>query len=582
MQSTIRPLLFFLFLIYGLGISDAQVKQELSDLHPESAYLHLSTNLLFPGDYLFYSCYILDRESLRPSTASKLVYIELVDQNRKVLLKKSLFLREGKASSDIFINTEIPTGNYKLIAYTNWMRNQSTAPFFSSDITIINPYMEQNTLANNTFLSGNSGFSKAKEVQSATSRQMNASTNTGFITLSMERANLGSREKASLRILSENQNMQGGRYSLSIRKILDIPVNDLPTATMQRPLKKENEKDVPVLFLPELRGKIISGKLSNTKNTKSDVSAQVALSVVGQPELFNIATTDKDGTFTFSVPYGATNKTAFLEVLDRSDLQIAIKEYPPVSYESLTFPELSLLPEFETAILEKSIHNQIETAYFSVKPDSIFPEKITPLFGTNQLKTYRLDEFTRFPTLEETFREILSEVRIRNRKTGKRLSVRTPPSALFENWDALVLLDGLLIQNHSTLLMQSAIDIEQISVSPFNIFLGNRRYQGSIMLSTASNKDKVVEVSRYALSLPAFQPKKRYYSPKYEYGDTSLLDHIPDYRYQLFWEGNLMLMPHETNINFVTSDVRGKFEVALEGYTEMGIPISERLFFVVE
>jgi hypothetical protein len=55
-----------------------------------------------------------------------------------------------------------------------------------------------------------------------------------------------------------------------------------------------------------------------------------------------------------------------------------------------------------------------------------------------------------------------------------------------------------------------------------------------------------------------------------------------DYRYQLLWEPSLRLETTNTEIGFYTSDLAGKFEIVLEGFTDKGLPVSIKAFIEVK
>ena len=42
----------------------------------------------------------------------------------------------------ILFSTALESGNYKIIAYTQWMRNSDIQNFYQNDISIINPFQE--------------------------------------------------------------------------------------------------------------------------------------------------------------------------------------------------------------------------------------------------------------------------------------------------------------------------------------------------------------------------------------------------------------------------------------------------------
>ncbi|MFT5761999.1 MAG: hypothetical protein ACI8WA_001123, partial [Polaribacter sp.] len=57
---------------------------------------------------------------------------------------------------------------------------------------------------------------------------------------------------------------------------------------------------------------------------------------------------------------------------------------------------------------------------------------------------------------------------------------------------------------------------------------------------------------------------------------------IPDFRNQLLWMPKIQIDEKKLNINFFTSDNSGKFEISIEGFTEKGVPISIRRYFIVK
>lgn len=59
------------------------------------------------------------------------------------------------------------------------------------------------------------------------------------------------------------------------------------------------------------------------------------------------------------------------------------------------------------------------------------------------------------------------------------------------------------------------------------------------------------------------------------------MQHIPDCRYQLLWEPNIRLREPVRYFDFYTSQVPGRYEVVLEGFTSYGKPISLKAYFEV-
>ena len=72
--------------------------------------------------------------------------------------------------------------------------------------------------------------------------------------------------------------------------------------------------------------------------------------------------------------------------------------------------------------------------------------------------------------------------------------------------------------------------------------------------------------------------KKEYFQPDYSSNKDS---RIPDYRHQLLWLPNITLNNEDNNFTFYTSDVKGTFQMTLEGFTSEGKPIHMNEVFEV-
>jgi hypothetical protein len=104
----------------------------------EDVYIKVNSTTLLAGETLRYAAFVYDKNSGQLSDVSKLLYVELIDENGKAHFQHKLQLSNGLANTSFFIPTTISTGTYQLIAYTLWMRNFED--FFSLPITLINPY----------------------------------------------------------------------------------------------------------------------------------------------------------------------------------------------------------------------------------------------------------------------------------------------------------------------------------------------------------------------------------------------------------------------------------------------------------
>ena len=86
------------------------------------------------------------------------------------------------------------------------------------------------------------------------------------------------------------------------------------------------------------------------------------------------------------------------------------------------------------------------------------------------------------------------------------------------------------------------------------------------------------------LSKKLFKPNesKNYYQQSYEGDLKDDYKRLPDFRYQLIWLPNFNTKNKQEKIQFFTSDITGKFEVSLEGFTNSGKPVSLKKKFSVK
>lgn len=120
------------FFAFGLLTSYAQQRDV-----QESAYLQLNSDYLITGETLLFSAFVTSAATGQPSPLSKILYVELVGDSKKVFQKK-ITLENGRGNGEFFISSLVNTGTYQLVAYTRWMQNYNQ--LFSAKVTIINPF----------------------------------------------------------------------------------------------------------------------------------------------------------------------------------------------------------------------------------------------------------------------------------------------------------------------------------------------------------------------------------------------------------------------------------------------------------
>lgn len=103
----------------------------------EKVYLHIDRPNYLAGETIWFSAYATFAATNTPDTLSRLLYVDLVDsETQEVLITRRIRIADGLGQGDIFLPDDLPSGHYRLRAYTHWMRNFSQELFFHRDFSI--------------------------------------------------------------------------------------------------------------------------------------------------------------------------------------------------------------------------------------------------------------------------------------------------------------------------------------------------------------------------------------------------------------------------------------------------------------
>lgn len=136
-----------LFLIAAMTPSQSLIPDDLRQLlrsmsiwqeeRPEDkVYIQMDRPFYKPGETLWFTAYVRNGASMKPSRMSDIVHVELLDPKGAVAQSHQLIVRDGKAEGDFQLTTESPGGMYKVKAYTEWMNNEEDPAIFQKDIQV--------------------------------------------------------------------------------------------------------------------------------------------------------------------------------------------------------------------------------------------------------------------------------------------------------------------------------------------------------------------------------------------------------------------------------------------------------------
>jgi len=104
----------------------------------EKIYLQTDKSYYITGEICWFKSYVVDASLHKPFSLSKVAYVEILNRESKPVLQGKILLQQGIGSGSFFIPLYLPSGSYKIRAYTNWMKNHGPEYFFEKNITIVN------------------------------------------------------------------------------------------------------------------------------------------------------------------------------------------------------------------------------------------------------------------------------------------------------------------------------------------------------------------------------------------------------------------------------------------------------------
>lgn len=104
----------------------------------EKLFVHTDRNFYLAGEIIWFKLYAVDASYHKPLNLSKVAYVELLDTDNKPLLQAKIAMKDGSGNGSFYLPANIPSGNCKLRAYTNWMKNYGGDYFFEKAVTVVN------------------------------------------------------------------------------------------------------------------------------------------------------------------------------------------------------------------------------------------------------------------------------------------------------------------------------------------------------------------------------------------------------------------------------------------------------------
>ena len=372
-------------------------------------------------------------------------------------------------------------------------------------------------------------------------------------------------------------------------KEADVDIDNLMLTHGWRRFQWDNVLKENTTFpnLPEFDGHFIFGKVINTVTGEPAKNIGTYLAAPDSPARLYFARSNEKGEIRFEVKEFFGPKEVTIQTNLRKDSTYRFEMANPFSKSPLNsgLSSFRFDKSLENTLLARSINMQTTNAFLPKwfkETKYVFPDSLA-FFGAPDEK-YFLDDFTRFPTMEEVMREYVRGVMVRRRQKEFHFVMMDKlfPQTFFSD-DPLILLDGIPIFNTDKIMAFDPLKVKKVELMSARYFLGFGVFTGIVSLSTYRGDLAGFELDPRILVMPYEGPqiKREFYAPKYD-TPVSSQSRIPDFRNLLHWAPDVTTDAQgKSQISFYTSDQTGHYRVIVQGMTKNGLVGSKTFSFEV-
>lgn len=544
--------LYWVFLFFSIGIVHGHAQSG------ERVYVQTDKQSYISGELLWFKLYTTDSDG-KLNAFSKVGYVELLNDSIPEVQVR-IDVTNGSGNGWMELPVTLPTGFYRMIAYTRHMQNDGVSVFFEKTISVINPFIPQNE------------YSKT-EAQTLTFRKEQEINKN--VVLAADRKSYPLRSKGEISI----QGLPADSISLAISIHGVEPdlnsVSTIQTWKENLPEQLQVRHSGPTV-LPEYEGPLFEGQLieMSTNQPAIELGLIGLLSYPGKDiQIFN-GQTDKDGHILFYTGMTHGKKEIATVALSPSGKSYRIDiQSPFCKLTTKQLPSLHLDTTWSSYLSQRSLGVQVMQVYTG---DSLSRTAGAHLYGFSKpYKSYTLDDYTRFPFIEEIFTEFVAAARI-NKKDGKRTF-----SVLREQMDrfsdrTLVLFDNIPITDQDQICNCNPLLIKKIDIYLGRYIFGGQPFDGILSFTTYNGDYQGIKLDPTTQIFDKYctQPTRYFFAPKYG-SEASIKSPLPDFRHTLLWEPDIRTNgKKDVTIPFTTSDLPGEYLISVEGIGKNGTVVN--------
>ena len=532
----------------------------------ERTFVTTDRDVYLAGETVWCSAFCVDASTGLLSMLSGTALLEIHSARGRVAEAK-VALTDGRGGGTIALPQSLPTGNYRLVAYTSQNRNEQGYHYdgiCSKTISVYNIFSRERV-------------EESVQVVESLPAAAESPADEGELTLTIPDS-----FKAGSAFSLQIESSAAATVSVSVSHVDGLPGNANPTiGAFLAALPAVGTPAFSGQVLPDYEGEIIRGRIVgfNPGNQSALTDKYAFLSAPGNLSDIYASEIDSVGNIVFYTGniYGQKELITEIEGIDPG-FNCHIELESPFVAEDVTPPApLKLCAGVAGILSTRAATMQIERRFMADTLQEYLPRRDNVLFEDNVGRRYHLDYYTRFPVMKELFIEFVHEVTVRERAGVRTLHVAIQDGGSdprYSRQPALVLLDGVPVFDHGKICDYDPLLVENIDIYPYIYFIGGRQFDGIVNFVTYKRTlpsmkfgNNVRVVNYQGVSYPTAY--RRSVQP-----EDSAPSSYPDYRQTAYWHPLVRLTAGKPlSLEGLLPDYAGTFTVTVEGMTTEGKPL---------
>jgi hypothetical protein len=526
MSLSIKNLVFLVLLLLFAKVAQAQSESF------EAVDFSIPKTIYFGGEKVWIASKAFEGDF---PVESKIIYAELVNRYNESVAIAKMSLEEGSSFNFLQLPVNLASDNYLLRVFTRVSPYQNLEEgLVQRFITVFNRNVPPTVVA--------------------------------------ERKSPAKTQNSDQISLSQDLNSAGSNLTIQLPKGIEISevtvaaanpfLNDLgmiSSATAYESIDMHS-------LIPELFGHVIEARLDEVA---VDTTQLYYLSVHGAKSALFTDRPNADGSLFFDAG-GMKNWKYLVAQADgnKSLLDFGIISPAPVTHfkSDFTFPELQISPSDQPYLNELLKGGQVEGYFVNEYDATLFPV----VTGFVEDRTYLLDDYTRFETVETVVKEYIQEISVKNVK--KKKEFRSLDEVLNGGFDSnpLMLIDALPIFDSDLLAAFNPKEFKSLDVLTRSFYLNEEIFPGVMSFSSYKNNFGGFPIPSNGIYLDYEGIQPKVVATEALFDAPSQDKNVMDWRTVLFWSAIPETTPLGNSIEITVPELKGNYQIIVKTKTAQG------------